>query len=224
MKTGFAAVLIAVLLGASAGAQAPDVTGKWDLTVNGPQGTIPGTMAISRAGDKLVATISSQQGEVASDVELKGREITIYFSIQGQNGSVDVTMTGTVNGNEMSGNMDLGGRGSATWTATRTSAPPAQPTPQEKEKPAPTMTGTWAFEVHHSAGVSTPTITITQTGEKLAGKYVSTYGSFELTGSIKGTEFTFSVEVGTEQTVKLVYTGALSVGEMGEGTFTGKRK
>ncbi len=101
------------------------------------------------------------------------------------------------------------------------------------EKPPPTLTGTWAFEVHHSAGVSTPTVTITQTGEKLAGKYASSYGQFELTGSIEGAEFTFSVEVGTEQPVRLVYTGELdgdsvrgnvTMGEMGEGTFTGKRK
>ena len=107
------------------------------------------------------------------------------------------------------------------------------PPPPQQEKPAPTMTGTWAFEVHHSAGVSTPTVTITQTGEKLAGKYVGSYGEAALTGSIKDRDFTFSVEVGTEQKVTLVYTGtldgnavkgAVTMGEMGEGTFTGKRK
>lgn len=96
-----------------------------------------------------------------------------------------------------------------------------------------TMTGTWNFEVTHSAGVSTPTITITQTGEKLAGKYSGSYGESELTGSITGADFTFTVEIGTEQKVKVVYTGTLtadtvkgnvSLGELGEGTFTGKRK
>jgi len=107
------------------------------------------------------------------------------------------------------------------------------PPPPSQEKPAPTMTGTWTLEVHHSAGVSTPTVTMTQTGEKLAGKYVGSYGESELTGSIKGTEFTFTVEIGTEQKVRAVYTGtldgnsikgSLTMGEMGEGTFTGKRK
>jgi hypothetical protein len=115
--------------------------------------------------------------------------------------------------------------------------PPTPPTPPQQppapEKPAPTLTGTWAFEVHHSAGTSTPTVTITQTGEKLAGKYVGSYGESELTGSIKGADFTFSVEIGTEQKVTVVYTGTLegdvvkgsvTLGEMGEGTFTGKRK
>jgi hypothetical protein len=109
-----------------------------------------------------------------------------------------------------------------------------QPPPQTQEKPAPTMTGTWAIEAHHSAGVSTPTATITQTGEKLTGKYTGSYGDSELTGSIKDNkEFTFTVEIGTEQKVRVVYTGtldghsikgSLTMGEMGEGTFTGKRK
>jgi hypothetical protein len=107
------------------------------------------------------------------------------------------------------------------------------PPKQDQEKPAPTLTGTWLFEVHHSAGVSTPTVTITQKDDKLTGKYVGSYGESELTGTIKGTEFTFMVEIGTEQKVKVVYTGTLendalkgsvTLGEMGEGTFTGKRK
>ena len=112
--------------------------------------------------------------------------------------------------------------------------PPQNPPPKEQQTPAPTMTGTWVLETHHSAGVSTPTVTITQTGEKLTGKYIGSYGESELTGSIMDNkEFTFTVVIGTEQTVEVVYTGtldgntvkgALTMGEMGEGTFTGKRK
>ena len=122
--------------------------------------------------------------------------------------------------------------GSAGLLAQNPPTPPPQ-APPAQEKPAATLTGTWAFEVQHSAGTSTPTVTITQTGEKLTGKYVGSYGESVLTGSIKGAEFTFSVEVGTEQKVTMVYTGtldgdtvkgSLTMGEMGEGTFTGKRK
>lgn len=109
---------------------------------------------------------------------------------------------------------------------------PPQPPPAQ-EKPAPTLTDTWVLEVQHSAGTSTPTVTITQTGEKLVGKYVGSYGESVLTGSIKGADFTFSVEIGTEEKVSVVYTGtldgdtvkgSLTMGEMGEGTFTGKRR
>ena len=104
---------------------------------------------------------------------------------------------------------------------------------QEKPAAAPDLTGTWQYEVHHAAGVSTPTVTIAQKDEKLSGKYVGSYGESALSGTIKGTEFTFSVEIGTEQKVTVVYTGtvdkdsvkgSVSLGELGEGTFTGKRK
>jgi hypothetical protein len=122
--------------------------------------------------------------------------------------------------------------GTASLLAQNPPTPPPQ-APPAQEKPAQTLTGTWALEVHHSAGTSTPTVTITQTGEKLAGTYAGSYGESVLTGSIKGADFTFSVEIGTEQKVTVVYTGtldgnsvkgSLTMGEMGEGTFTGKRK
>src|SRR5262245_24175274 len=103
-----------------------------------------------------------------------------------------------------------------------------------QEKPAaPDLTGTWQYEVHHAAGVSTPTVTITQKEGKLSGKYVGSYGESTLNGTIKDADFTFSVEIGTEQKVTVVYTGtvdkdtvkgSVTLGELGEGTFTGKRK
>ncbi|HXG55738.1 MAG TPA: hypothetical protein VNJ03_10205 [Vicinamibacterales bacterium] len=110
-------------------------------------------------------------------------------------------------------------------------ASPSQSAPPEK--PAPTLAGTWQFEVTHSAGVSTPTVTITQADGKLAGKYAGSYGESQLAGTIKGANFTFTVEIGTDQTVTVIYTGTLaadavkgsvSLGEIGSGTFTGKRK
>ena len=98
---------------------------------------------------------------------------------------------------------------------------------------APDLTGTWQYEVTHAAGVSTPTVTITQKDGTLTGKYVGSYGESVLNGTIKGDEFTFSVEIGSEQKVTVVYTGkvdkdsvkgSVTLGELGEGTFTGKRK
>mgnify|MGYP006199194533 CR=1 FL=1 len=55
----------------------------------------------------------------------------------------------------------------------------------------------------------------------------------KVTGSIADNKYSFSVEVGTEQKLTLAYTGTLdgdtvkgnvTMGEMGEGTFTGKRR
>ena len=107
----------------------------------------------------------------------------------------------------------------------------AQESPKQEQKSA--IDGVWQFEVQHSAGVSTPTVTIAEKEGKLNGKYVGSYGESVLTGTIKGADFTFSVEIGSEQKVTVVYTGtvekdtvkgSVSLGEIGEGTFTGKRK
>ena len=229
MKRITLSLLAALAFVVSASAQAVDVTGKWDVTFNTQQGQLPGTMTIGKEGDKLTGTLSSQQGDVPISAEVKDKGVTIYATVQTNNGALQIVMTGTVDGDNMKGSVDFGGRGSADWSARRTASAPAA----AQDKPAPTMTGTWAIEATHSAGTSTPTATITQSGEKLSGKYQGSYGESALTGSIKGTEFSFTVEIGAEQKVKVVYTGTLSgdtikgnltMGEMGEGTFTGKRK
>ena len=222
-------LLAAVALVVSASAQTVDVTGTWNVTFNTQQGQLPGTLTIAKEGEKLSGTLSSQQGDVPITAEVKDKGVTIYATVQTNNGALNIVMSGTVDGDAMKGSVDFGGRGTADWSATRSASaqPPAQ------DKPAATMTGTWAIEATHSAGTSTPTVTITQSGEKLSGKYVGSYGESALTGSIKGTEFTFTVEIGAEQKVKVVYNGTLSgdtikgsltMGEMGEGTFTGKRR
>ena len=229
MRKTSLALFAALALIATVSAQTVDVTGKWDVTFNTQQGQLPASLTIAKEGDKLTGTLSSQQGDVPVTAEVKDKGVTFYAAIQTNNGSMNIVMTGTVDGDSMKGSVDFGGRGTADWAAKRTAAaqPPAQ------DKPTATMTGTWAIEATHSAGTSTPTATITQSGEKLSGKYVGSYGESALTGSIKGADFTFTVEIGTEQKVKVVYNGTLSgdtikgsltMGEMGEGTFVGKRK
>ena len=232
MKTLAASLIATLALAGLLSAQAADVTGRWDVTFNTQQGQLPASLSIAKEGDKLVGTLSSQQGDTPITAEVKDKGVTIYASIQTNSGALQIVMTGTVSGDTMAGSVDFGGRGTAEWSAKRAAAaPPAKGDGQDK--PAATMTGTWAIEATHSAGTSTPTAIITQTGEKLSGKYQGSYGESDLVGSIKGNDFTFTVEIGTEQKVKVVYTGTLSgdtikgnltMGEMGEGTFTGKRK
>ena len=226
-------IAVAATLLFAAPPQKADVTGKWDMTVNTDQGARPGTLTISRNGETLSGSVSGPQGEIPVDISLKDKAITISMSVQTQNGTINITLDGTVEGDQMSGQLSMGSGGTATWSARRAAGQSGQQPPPSQQKPAPTMTGTWAFEVSHSAGTSTPTVTITQTGEKLSGKYVGTYGEAVLTGSIKDNKFSFTVDVGTEQKVTLAYTGTLdgdtvkgnvTMGEMGEGTFTGKRK
>ena len=99
---------------------------------------------------------------------------------------------------------------------------------------APNVTGEWAFNVTTDQGGGTPSITFTQDGEKLTGRYNGQLGVADLTGSVKGNaiEFTFTVDVQGQQapvtyrgTVeKNTMSGTLDIAGMVNGTFTATRK
>ena len=98
------------------------------------------------------------------------------------------------------------------------------------------VTGKWALEVTTQAGGTTmPEVTLKQEGGKLTGHYTSqALGDANVTGTIKGQqiEFSFNVEV-QGFGLHVIYTGTvdgnsmkgkISLGELGDGTFTGKKQ
>lgn len=106
--------------------------------------------------------------------------------------------------------------------------PPPQDKPQD-------VSGTWALAVETAGGTGNPSVTLEQKGESLTGTYSSPlFGEQKVTGSIKGNAFTFSFTGTIEgNTFTVTYSGTVekdtmsgkvTLGEMGEGTFTGKRK
>ena len=98
------------------------------------------------------------------------------------------------------------------------------------------VNGKWILTVMTEAGGTTmPTVTLKQEGEKLTGHYSSqSLGEADVTGTIKGQqiEFGFSAEVqGFALQVRYTGTvdgntmkGKISLGELGDGTFTGKKQ
>ena len=97
------------------------------------------------------------------------------------------------------------------------------------------VTGKWLFNVETGAGSGTPTMTFTQDGEKLTGKYNGQFGDADLTGTVKGKDIAFSFNVdaqGTAVTFKYAGTieskdalkGKVEIAGLGEGTFTAKRQ
>src|SRR5258705_13316638 len=97
------------------------------------------------------------------------------------------------------------------------------------------VTGKWAFAVETAAGAGTPTITLKQDGEKLTGHYSGQLGEADLTGTIKGADFTFKFTVDAQgNLLDVTYTGTveskdalkgkLSIAGLADGTFTAKRQ
>jgi hypothetical protein len=92
------------------------------------------------------------------------------------------------------------------------------------------VTGKWVFQVETSAGSGTPTFTLKQAGEKLAGKYSGALGDADVTGTVTGTAVTIQFEASG---MNVVYKGELQgadnikgtvdLGGQAQGTFTGTR-
>ena len=80
-----------------------------------------------------------------------------------------------------------------------------------------------------------PTVTLKQDGEKLTGHYSSlTLGEAEVTGTIKGQQVEFAFDAAAQGfAFHVIYTGTvtgdtmkgkISLGDLGDGTFTGKKQ
>jgi len=107
-------------------------------------------------------------------------------------------------------------------------------TPLLQEKPAD-VAGKWAITVETPGGSGSPSVTFTQSGETLSGTYMSElFGEQKVTGTVKGNAITFGFTATIEGTaVKVTYTGTVesttmkgkvTLGELGEGTFTAKKQ
>jgi hypothetical protein len=103
-----------------------------------------------------------------------------------------------------------------------------------QDKPAD-VAGTWALTVETAGGTGTPSVTLKQDGETLTGTYSSqVFGEQKVTGTIKGNAITFGFTGSFDgNSVAVTYTGTVdgttmkgkvTLGDIGEGTFTGKKQ
>ena len=96
------------------------------------------------------------------------------------------------------------------------------------------VTGEWDMTVETGNGTGTPHFSLKQQGTNVTGMYKSaTFGEAPVTGTVKGNELTLNIKISAQgQELNIVYTGTVdgstvkgkvSLGELGEGTFTGKK-
>ena len=96
------------------------------------------------------------------------------------------------------------------------------------------VAGTWNLTVKTSAGTGTPTLVLQQDGDKLTGMYTGRFGASPVKGTLQGNaiEFSFTVsgpmgsgDVTYNGTVDGAWMrGTVSLGQMGDGTFTGAKQ
>jgi hypothetical protein len=96
------------------------------------------------------------------------------------------------------------------------------------------VTGTWLMAVETGAGSGSPTFILVQKGEALSGSYKGQLGEAQVTGTVKGDDVTIEYKVeGQGQALAVKYSGKtdgktmsgkVSLGQLGEGTFTGTKQ
>lgn len=97
------------------------------------------------------------------------------------------------------------------------------------------VTGTWLLQVETAQGGGSPTFTFKQTGDKIEGTYEGTFGkSDKVKGTVTGNKVQWSFTADAQGTqLNIVYNGTVekdtmkgtvTLGDLGEGTFTGKKK
>ena len=223
-------VCLLLLAPAAATAQPVDATGRWDVTFNTPQGPMNTSMTLKKDAEKLSGTLSGPQGEVAVEGSQKEKAVSISFTVEMGSGPIAVVMSGTQDGESMNGSFDFGS-GQGDWSAARAAGTAPAQSAASSEKTD--VSGTWALEVTTDAGSGTPTVTLKQDGEKLTGEYSGQLGTAQLTGTLKGSDISFSFDVTVEGTaMHVVYSGTVEgdamkgkvdLGGAVQGTFTGKR-
>lgn len=214
------------------------VVGSWDITIESPQGKRDAVLVIKQDGGKLSGAMKSPRGERPLDsVKIEGSDITFVMTANVQGQDMVFTYKGKVDKGSMKGDADFGGFASGSWSAVPhkedvagAAAPAAAP-----QAGGINITGAWAFTVETPAGSGTPGFTFKQEGETLSGNYKGQLGEAPLTGTVKGSDVKFTIKVNAQgQDLTITYIGKIenkdsmkgtaSFGELGEGTWTAKRK
>ena len=96
------------------------IDGNWEMSMQGRQGnTMTQTLTLKADGSKLTGSIKGQRGETAiSDGTVDGNKITFTVTRQTPNGEFKQTYTGTVDGDNIKGTVQMG-ENSRDWTAKR---------------------------------------------------------------------------------------------------------
>jgi imidazolonepropionase-like amidohydrolase len=105
----------------AAGPATVDATGTWNLTVEAPDARRQLTLVLKQSGTDLQGTLTSTEigtNEISSGV-ITGNAVTFKVSLTFGGTSLDLGFTGTVEGNDMKGTVNVPGQGAAPFTGTR---------------------------------------------------------------------------------------------------------
>lgn len=93
--------------------------GTWNITTQSPMGSQDGTLKLTTDGNTLSGTMSGPQGDIElTEGTVDGDKLTWKAEVTSPM-AITLECSGTVDGDNISGDMKLGSFGNATFSGTR---------------------------------------------------------------------------------------------------------
>jgi hypothetical protein len=216
-----------------------DVSGDWLVTVESPQGPSTINLTMKQVGEALTGTVTSPMGSVDFKGKVLKDALNVSYTLNLQGNSIEITMTGTVAGDAITGKVDFGGLGEVPWTAKRkaASAPPAShaasAAPPLAAAGGGEISGKWDITFNMVGNQLPGSATFMQTGDKVTGTLTSQAGGVPISGTMTGKTLKLEFNIPTQQgdiPVTMTgdlgpdgFTGKASLAGLGEADWTGKR-
>jgi len=243
-RTSLALAASFALLALPAFAQT-NIAGDWDVTIQAPQGANTVRVTFKQDGSKVSGIFKSQLGELPfQDGTIEGSDLKFGFSIPIQGQSLDITMTGKVDGESITGKAQFGGFGEGDWTAKRVEAATASAAPAAPAAAAAPaangaatatgIAGKWDATLKTQMGDLPVQVEFVESAGKVTGTIVGPMGPVELGGTFDGNalklEFVaktpqgdIPVTMSGELNGDTIVNGKAEFGGMGQGEWTAKR-
>ena len=94
--------------------------GTYNIELQSPMGKRNGKLTLKTDGTSLSGTYAGERGEQSFDNgTVEGNECAWAINMSGPMGQIQLNFTGVVNGDAISGNVQLGSFGSATFSGIR---------------------------------------------------------------------------------------------------------
>jgi predicted secreted protein len=112
------ALALCLTVMAAAQEKGASVAGSWEMSMQGPQGTMTQTLTLEQTGKDIKGTLKGMRGESPVEGTIEGNKINFTVKRQTPNGERTIPYAGTVDGDNMKGTVKFG-ENEREWTAKR---------------------------------------------------------------------------------------------------------
>ncbi len=100
-------------------AKPADVTGVWELTMQTPQGEMTRDATFTQEKDAIKVTMEGPMGEMKGEGTVKENEVQWTMTISTPNGDFVLVFKAKVDGDKMTGDIQMGDMGTSTFSANK---------------------------------------------------------------------------------------------------------